>query len=523
MIQRLNNYRGKWIDGVSSNPLLRGILSPVSVAFFYGLFLAAYEIKFLREFLPVVHPFLIAWAVLVCGYQIVLRWQWKQIPHVGWLVLFAGAALVTVVLNLEVGIVGGVKSWVLTVLPLFCFYPMCAVTDAQKRKASIVTALLGAAVIIFLASASALYMYFIRYQEYVTIGEVTYFVGVSHYLHYDVNSAVLLYGLYVDTNHAAIYALVFGAYSVFLFAECRRGLYKHAWQNVLGQVFAVINLVVQICYFPFANSRGGWLSMAVAAFFACFCYFFFCKPLSAKKLRAALAGILASVLVVAVLVGGLLALRTGLARASAEIAAASQPSQPVVTEPSQSVATEPSQSVATQPSESIPPETEPHTPDNITPDVFEKESEALGAGRILLWKEALSLFAHKPVFGTTPAGVEHYANAYQVEGKLQSGGAIHNSYLDLLVEYGIVGFVLLIVFWVACVIQVIKYLAEYGKAVNGTYLLVGFCVILVAVAAVFLSCMYISTTAMYFFMLVMAGYLVCPEMRQSNKEVTQGE
>ena len=88
---------------------------------------------------------------------------------------------------------------------------------------------------------------------------------------------------------------------------------------------------------------------------------------------------------------------------------------------------------------------------------------------MIIWKEALQLFKHKWLFGVGPGNTQHYAIQYQIgTEKLVIGAAVHNSYLDLLVEYGTVGAVTLFGFLVACCVRVLKKMLG-NQDVNGTH------------------------------------------------------
>lgn len=486
------------------NVLTRLLLSHTCLVFFYGIFLFAYELKFLRELIPALHPVLIGWAGVLAAYDVLIRRVWRKLPFWQPLFLFAVSALVTAVLNRETGIVGNVKSWILTVLPLLAFLPVCILADREKREKTLMTALLGVAVVACLASAVSLVMYLNRVKQSVTFMGITDYIGFRYYDVGDPESAVLLYGIYTDTNHAAIYALALIAYSVMLLRWCVKGGYSRKWQNMLGGSFAVVNILVQSCYFPLANSRGAWLSLCAALLIPAFIYLY---SQVVKKGSASCRCGISLLLACAVLGANCLfffgtrtAMSTAAARLEQHRLEQTQPSVPEATAPSKLPVSSETPGTSEVPVATVP---------SVDPDAFEKDNAEFGAGRITIWKETVDLIRHKPIMGQGPGNISYYAAKYAPDGAIAAGKVdVHNSYLDLLLDYGIVGFVLLMGFWVLCVLRVCKRIFVEKRSFDLNFYLCAFVVFLTACGALLLSCTFVNTTVMYLLMLVATGYLM---------------
>ena len=487
--------------------IVRFLTSHTALAFFYGVFLFLYELRYLRQAVPAIHPVLIAWAGALAVYDIVVRRIWEKLPNRSFLLLFCLAAGITAITTIETGAVSNIKGWIFVVLPLVAFYPLCLLEPEEKRKKALIKAMLGAAIVIFAASALAVVMYLQRFsQEVAYMGEI-WTLGIRHYIPGDETTAVLLYGIYTDTNHAAAYAVAFAAYSVVLFLSCLKGLFHRHWQNVLGAVFAGLNFFVQVCYFPLANSRGGWLCLLAAVVLCTFAWGYHKIRVSGNGRRIA-AAVLSAVLVTGTLYGSLIGLRSGLSDLSMMITyGISSGGNTSATTP----ATGPS---STGPSSTVPP--------TIPGDSFDKTDNGSGSGRLNIWKEGLGLFAKRPIFGTGPGNNAYYADKYNVGILLAEGDALHNSFLDLLVDYGIVGFISLTGFWGACLWAVLRAIWSRGKTLGMDFYLNVFTVLFVAGISVFLSCTFINTTAMYYLMLLPCSYLmaVCgiTQRRKNERE-----
>lgn len=497
VFNKFNDIAQRLASFVSRHAVLRFITSFTPMMVCYGTFLFLYEVKFARETVTVVHPVLIGWALLVAAYSLLIRRDRRALPFKYLILAFLASAAVSALVNLETGLVGNLKAFVMTALPLVAFLPYCASLpkkDAQKR---LLTVLLGPAILIFVCSAVALGLYLTRFYGVVELGGIKSDIGLRFYLNEAGQSVALLYGIYVDTNHAALYSLATVIYSTVLLAACRNGLFKSRLAKGLGIGFSIANVAVQLSYFPLANSRGGWLSLGVAAAFAFFLVFFFAHRLAIAKRATfvrATVGVVAALVATVVCFGALLSLRTGWATLS----------QTLNVPPAVDMTPTLPSDTTTAPSDTttVPPST---TEKPI--DSFDK-TDFSGSGRLDLWSDAMKLFVHNPVFGHNPGNSAYYAEQHLPDSKLSRGAHYHNSYIDLLLDYGIVGFILLMSFWVACVGVVLK--GIFGKKGRLRSLFdygIVALALLVACGSAFLTCVFINTTAMYFLLICAAGYL----------------
>ncbi len=575
---------------------LRFIVSFVPMLFCYGIFLMLYELQFFRQTISAVHPVLIGWAAVVAAYSLLIRLDWQKV--FGWKLLaaFCVGAVITVALNMGTGIASNAKVYVMVVLPLVAFLPGAAASSSEKRKRNFFLALSGAALLLFCASAVSLWMYLVRFGAEVTVFGVKAFVGIEPYL-----EAVILQGVFHDTNHAATYALCFSLFSVFLISECRRGLCPKAWQNKALEIFGIINIIVLLSYFPLANSRGGWLSLFVGLAVAVFLYVLAGRgsgKATPGKIPVALAAcVFAIILAWAALRG----VRTVWATVSYRIALAAEDEVHDQTDP-------PTKTEAATGTEALPPASEettaataetqarPPAADGVTLNVsattredgypgltwekvadakeyivyrsadpdggyeqmfktagrtymntsakpgrtyyykveaifadgssivsgpvenrfvgeaqkldrFDKGNSFSGAGRFSLWKEALELYKQVPIFGSNYINNTSYAAEHIPDGKIAQGKALHNSYLDLLVGYGAVGFVLMMSFFVLALVKIVKFMLAGKMKGIGNYTAVCAAVI-IAGSSFFLSCVFVNTTAMAWLLFLTVGYLL---------------
>ena len=82
----------------------------------------------------------------------------------------------------------------------------------------------------------------------------------------------------------------------------------------------------------------------------------------------------------------------------------------------------------------------------ILSKIFEGDKRDFSSGRIVLWKIALDLFKNSPVNGIGWGGFSDYVPSYAKAGDVDGFGVrnVHNCYLQLLCETGIVGFTIIV-------------------------------------------------------------------------------
>lgn len=513
--------------------IVRILFSHRYIAFFYGIFLFLYELKFIRNYVSIFHPVLIIWSALIIFYDIFIRKNWNQIPYWKNLILFTFSTGITAILTLEAGIVGNIKSCVLTSVPLFIFYPICFFGYKGNRLKIFLVTMSGAAAVSCFASGIALWMYLTRFSETITMGGITSPVGIIHYMPNDPSSAVLLYGIYTDTNHAAIYALAFIIYGIILLHYSSRKTIENIYVKRGLQIFAVLNIIIQVFYFPLANSRGGLLSICVSLFVVSFLYCF-CK--FEKRQNKFILCILSVVIAIGLVLfssaifwmarTGMTAISTYMEANNVEVRKIgknesktdeAERMQGGITEnlnveneeKGEKIVEDVNNDKVDEKAKDIKSTTNVEQTTDVKKDSFTKKNEHLGAGRLDIWEDTITLIKHRVLMGEGPGNTTYYAAVYSPEGVIaQKGSAVHNSYLDLILDYGIVGAVLLLSFWLLCANKILKDLLKEKKQFDICFYLCILIVLVTASGAFFISSAFINVTALYFIMLIGTSYVV---------------
>lgn len=455
------------------NKVTDALFSREICGFFYGIFLVLYEIVFFRSAHSPAHFLLIGWAGLTLLYDLLTARRFFKLPRCLFLLLFTLSVFVSVILNREAGMVDILKSAVLTLLPLYVFLPVCFVPGEKERLRRLTLVPSGAMLLFFIGTVISLVMFFLNYSDVTTANGVEKALGLAFVARGDGSYYLLLFGVFCDTNHAAVLSIVSLYYSaILLFAgevTARPGI------NRALRAFALVNIPVQCLFFPLTNSRGGWLAFA-----------FSLVPALALLLRkydgnrAVLKRWLKAVLGTLLVLGVLLLLRTVLMKA-------------VKGNPTQ----------------------DPTAQSEIG---FSKDDDGSGSGRLFIWKEALELYAHKPVFGEMPGTNAYYAGKFGMGGRyMVVGKAVHNSYLELLLAFGAVGTLLLLGYFLLRALTVLKGLIQDTSASAERCTAFGMTLAILAGGA-FLSCFFTTTAVLYYFLLLPVGCLMAAE--EERKAVT---
>ena len=468
----------KKING--KNKFLRFFTSHTALCFFYGTFLLLVDCLIVGEYIAHFHYILIAWTAFISLYDFFIRKIWRKIPFSYLILFFFCSVAITSGINIRTGLVGNFKALVMTCLPLCAFLPTFFISDEIDRK-KIIFALSGAMFVVFIASTIALVMFFMQLQYPTVHNGKNYIVGINCF------DPFLLRGIYKDTNFAAGYIICSIGYSVMLISAYRDKIFASRYLNISILVFAIVNLIFQICYFPLVNSRGGWLALFCSLFISVCMY---CRPrFKVNKVLALLVSILIGILFVLAVYG----VGTGIRFCMISFIDKSVEEVYVVAD-----------KVGNIHEENIHAEI---SADDAEVD-FSKNRFSPGSGRLYLWADAIKIFKHYPIMGINNGNSVYYSKDIIPYSPLARGTTVHNSYLDVLVDYGIVGAGLLFSFFIICAVRVFKafFNGQIKSDIFNIAILDG--IIALAIVSFFISSTFNTTTFMYYLLLCMIGYIL---------------
>lgn len=126
-------------------------------------------------------------------------------------------------------------------------------------------------------------------------------------------------------------------------------------------------------------------------------------------------------------------------------------------------------------------------PDRNTDDMVREDVNAgnLTNNRSTIWKNYLTLYKDKPIFGFSIGSALPYATEKDPDSYLaQTQYVTHNSYLSLLIETGITGFLVMAAFFLLSISESLKQIRQ-KKKINDSYLMFAS---IIAAVMIFMLC-----------------------------------
>jgi O-antigen ligase len=374
-------------------------------------------------------------------------------------VLFFVSFLISLVMNLNYESSEGVKGVVWLGLHLFVLFAFDEKRSVEDYKKEFTYLSLFFTAVIFLMSFVSAIQYFARYS------------AVEYYdTHIYLSGLVLgrLWGLYRDPNYGSVFATIAIMFSVF---------YIRKFKNILLRTLFVINIMTQILYIAYSDSRTGIITLFLCAFV--YSIFMLCRFFGNKKvLKTALSVVLSIVI--------------GLGAAF---------TSPITQKISHGVenfinlSEIGSQNNGSTLDDSLDDDDE-STSNSTTSEDLEIREEALkddiSNRRFDLWKSCTEIFLSKPVFGVSFYALKQYALAEMPETYLVNNGQskfnnAHNFFFNVLAGQGLVGIVILLAFAVFAAYFIFK---NISKIKDGDYEYI--CILITCMVAALVSGMFLA-------------------------------
>lgn len=418
------------------NPkVLRVITNPLLFTGAYLIYLLLCEISIVRQLLPPIHLVFVAWGALSIFWKLLTEPDFFRGKHLIPLFLLAAGMVVTFLLNRGSAPVEQIKADILNGIGLFFIYPgayeLLHSKDRWKKLYAVLTPL---NFLIFILNTIALWMFCTFTVMRGSFRGLSYKIGLI-FARYTAKGpkTMLLYGLYWDTNHAALIAL----FSVVLSIGALLFLRKHlsGKLRILSDIFHGVVLIVSSAYAFLANSRALDLVVLVLMAFTALLLIF--RAIHEKKHKRIilvcviyLLSLGAVRVTVPVLQKGTLDLVTIIYKETWGAKKKSQSAKPAQT--------------AKKP---------PSKKGQAASVGFTKNNDIKESPRLVLWREAAFLWKKYPVFGIGPNNTKLYMLKYYKSNHsmLARGAAVHNSYLDALVSFGLTGFLCFAAFYLLLV------------------------------------------------------------------------
>ena len=392
------------------NKLLENLIEyPILFYIFYFIYTIRPPFKLMissaDRYESLFHYILILWGLIIIGYNLINRRDVFSRKNIGFIVAWIIVSILTAISNISNITTTSIKSIILTILSITFFiiaYPLLKGKYSKLQMFKyIFYPVLGVKIFI---NAISIYLYISNISIFVIRGNLLDFLGVRYVGLANGRYTLLLYGLYKDPNFTAMMgaSLILLSIYIYIKAKCHLIYFE--------KIFLVISMVLEFIIVSFSNSRGTIYSMLAIV-------------------------VLVYVAYAGIQKGGFL------------ISQNNKNTKYIYAEENKVF-------VRLNISDLDKEEFSEHKGwvlEYLDEDGSKEEKisvskddsgEEVGNGRIAIWKDTVKLFSHKPIFGIAPEMQKVISNGeynYLDIPSMKEGRSVHNSYLAVLLYYGVMG------------------------------------------------------------------------------------
>lgn len=463
--------------------------------------------------------------LLVLWDVVVFRNIWKT-KYIWLLAAFGGLTVVSSVLGFRYGYIENVKS-IANLFIQFCLLYVVGVRKERneiEREVRIISDCVGFGW--FIAAFVSVLMYFADFSytanRYLW-GETTEIVQGFVHEHYGV-TVMRLWGVFVDPNFASAVCIAVICMSAFVLLTSQKKAQK---------IFHIVNIIVQYIYIVLSNSRMGLLILCLVVFIGGWYYSFLI--IGKKKVNVIVKELISVVLAVVC---------TGLCYASVQLTKTTLPyvryAIDMISYDEDDNKSDVSSENTTDADENMTYEDESTTEANDTTveNQTEEPSSAVAEkpqienldrqdvvvksdisnGRFSLWMEGIkTVFKDNMIMGVGPRNYHTVAKLTDPTTRISTGYSIHNSFVELLMGNGVVGTLVILLFFVLCAKDtvVVRYKnPDKAKRVGVLMLLV----LSILACGMFIACLLYTLSGVTVIMFTFLGYAVSLMKKDKDSE-----
>ena len=403
----------------------------------------------LTKGLSMLSYFVAAFGAVVLLFRLVNFKKYTKARGLVWLILFCGSYFLSALISRAYGLTENIQAMVWMVFQFLIIYTYDNDAPIEKDKKEI--RIIGWTFLIYTFSmaAVAIFMLVFDYNGYREVRDTAVISGFVWNR---------LWGLYTDPNYGAVFSIISMVLSVMFWKGTKKPV----------KAFLIVNCVFEFLYITFSDSRTGMVALLMTVAAAAYLVTLRWKKIENKKtvLRGAVSVALALVLAVAT-VGALKVVQVG-----GNAVKAWQYAHELENDEY----------------------SEGKIPESIIGRTDSDMNNDVSNRRFAIWQSGLEIFKTSPLFGITfrnyvPYAEQNLPETYIVNNDSGKFASMHNSFVDVLVSQGILGFVLLLCF-IASVLTVI--FRCFFKATGEEYRYNTF--LLLSFLPVFVSMMFYSET-----------------------------
>ena len=390
------------------------------------------------------HYLLILWGIVIISYNFLTRREAFKGQNIRFIIAWIVISILTIISNITYISATSIKSIILTILSIMFFlvgYPL--LRDKYSRLQIfkyIFYPVLGVKICINIVS---IFLYISNTSIFVIRKDLLDFLGIRYVWITDGKYTPLLYGLYKDPNFTAMMGASLIFISFYIYMNGKRTL------SMIERVFIVISVILEFLIISFSNSRGtvySFLAIVILGILTIVLYRYREGELFAfgtvKKIAIIiLTTLLLFVMYISIQKGGFLISQNN--RNTKYIYA--EEDKTFVRLSIEDLEREEFSEHKGWVLEYTDVEDE-NRKEKIS--ISKNDSgEEFGNGRISIWKDTIKLFSKKPIFGISPEMQKTVSNTVYSNldiPSMKEGRSIHNSYLSVLLYYGVVGLLIVV-------------------------------------------------------------------------------
>lgn len=390
------------------------------------------------------HYILILWGVVIIVYNLIHRRDVFSRKNIGFIVVWIIVSILTIISNISNITTTSIKSIILTILSIMFFiigYPLLKEKYSKLQIFKyIFYPVLGVKILINVIS---IYLYIFNVSIFVIRGNLLDFLGVRYVGLADGRYTLLLYGLYKDPNFTAMIGASLILISIYIYTKDKSTLI------CFEKIFIVVSVVLEFIIVSFSNSRGTIYSILAIVALVWVCIMlnkYRQNELFTFNTGKRLLIILFSTVLVYITY-------TGIQKGGFLISQNNKNTKYIYAEENRvfvklNISDLDKEKFSGHKSwvlEYLDEDEDGDKTENKEEKISvskDDSGEEVGNGRIAIWKDTIKLFSHKPIFGIAPEMQKVISNeeySYLDIPSMKEGRSIHNSYLAVLLYYGILG------------------------------------------------------------------------------------
>lgn len=389
-----------------------------------------------RQNITAIQPFLMSGifnAAIIFGAGVIFLWDlifFRNVLKTKYIWALAGLFVLTgvsILLNFKYALVDNVKAAANMFIQFFVLYAVGNRMTKERihRDVTVIGSALGALWMVAVVVSLAMYFFDITYNQVHTLWGAASAIPQGFVRFHDGAVVMRLWGVFIDPNFAAAISIMVICFCIYMLHKTEK-----RWVKALH----ITNIVLQSLYVVLSNSRmallillflalvGGWYISAAGLRKSK------CKVIAEKRLWRELTALALSVVMVFACYLGVAVTKKALPYVQYGISYISGGEAS---------------------------DGDSATEDEIASldreDISSKDD--ISNGRLKMWFEGFDVLEKNPIVGVGPRSYHEIAKEIVAESGAQmtiANKSIHNSYMELIMGNGIVGFLMLLAFFVLC-------------------------------------------------------------------------